>query len=82
MQLAERLLHPTTFSFPWQGESENSDKEQILHKPEVWTQSYYEKKEDLNFKLKQKLILRMKHWNNLFEINAVVKKQAEMKWRI
>lgn len=54
MQLAERLLHPTTFSFPWQGESENSDKEQILHRPEVWTQSYYEKKGGFKFQTKAK----------------------------
>lgn len=77
MQLAERLLHPTTFSFPGEGESKNSCKSKNFHKPEVYRQSYYEKKKEaLNFKLKQKLIFEMKHWNHIFEITAIVKNKS------
>lgn len=54
MQLAERLLHPATFSFPLQGESKSSGKEQNLHKLDVCRQSYYEKKEGFNFQAETK----------------------------
>lgn len=54
MQLAERLLHPATFSFPLQGESKSSGKEQNLHKLDVCRQSYYEKKGGFNFQAETK----------------------------